>query len=77
MLVEPLEPANKSAGGIMLAENYLQPSNQGRVVAAGPACVDVQAGDRVIYSWINTIEVEHEGKKLRLLHMDNLLGVIS
>lgn len=75
LLVEPLPAADKSAGGIMMPETYKLPSGRAKVVAVGAKVEDIRPGDRVIYSWINGIPVEHEDRTLRLLQLEEILGV--
>jgi chaperonin GroES len=77
VLVQPLQASSKSAGGIHLAETWLQPSGRGIILGVGGRVQDGQLkpGARVFYSWINGVEVEHEGRTCRLLHAEELLGV--
>lgn len=77
VLIDPLPAADQSAGGILMPEQWKQPSNQGRVVAVGKGVELLQPGDTVFYSWINGREVEHEGRILRLLHVEEILGLIT
>lgn len=77
VLVDPLPPEQKTTGGILLAPQYEQPSNYGRVLSFGPKVTELQPGDKVVYSWINGREIEHDGKLLRLLDIGNILGVIT
>jgi co-chaperonin GroES (HSP10) len=67
VLVEAVPPPEVTKGGIMLSTAYQQPSTQGTVIAVGGAVQDLKPGMLVAYSWIQSIEVEHEGRNLRLL----------
>ena len=73
VLVRPLPPATHTAGGIELPLAYMQPSGQGLVLAAGPGTYDrkgnfipteLQPGDRVMFSWINGVEINEQGDKI-------------
>lgn len=84
ILVEPLPPPPKSAGGIMFADQYQLPSGTGRVVAVGPGKynrkgvlvpVDVQPGDVVQYRWVDGREVEWEGVAYKILSAEEVIGV--
>lgn len=84
VLVEPFPPPEKSTGGIMLPTQYQLPSGVGRVLAVGPGKynrkgvlvpVDLQPGDVVQYRWIDGREIEWDGKMLKILTTDELIGV--
>ena len=84
ILVKPLPVATHTEGGIELPVAYQQPSGQGIVLAVGPGKhdrkgnlipTDVKTGDKVIYSWINGVELEGETGNLVLLDKNSILGI--
>jgi len=77
VLVLPDVPPKQSAGGITMVEAYQRPQGQGTVIAVGGQVQDLKPGDRVAYSWINGIEVEQEDRTLRLLYVDEILGLLT
>lgn len=77
VLVQPQEPAEKTKGGIMLSTAYQQPSTQGTVIAVGGLVEDIKPGNVVAYSWIQSIEVQHEGRNLRLLPFEAVQAILE
>lgn len=77
VLIRPQEPAEQTAGGVLLPVAYQQPATQGWVVAIGGRVEQLKPGMLVAYSWINGIEVEHEGKRLRLLPEDGVQAILE
>lgn len=75
LLVDPLPAADKTECGILIPGHYLQPSGRATVVSVGNKVEDIRPGDRVIYSWINGVDVQHEDRTLRLLRVEEILGV--
>ncbi|HEY3398096.1 MAG TPA: co-chaperone GroES [Armatimonadota bacterium] len=83
VLVEPLEPEAKSAGGIYLPEAAQEAPREGKVIAVGPGRrsesgelipVGVKEGDIVIYTKYGGNEVRFEGKDYLLLEEHSLLA---
>lgn len=77
ILVCPLRPPEKSAGGLHLPEQWQQPTGHGIVLSVGSEVKEIKAGDRVVYSWINGRDVEHAGQMTRLLDEREVLAIIA
>lgn len=74
VLVEPLEAADQTAGGIHLPDTAKEQRREGEVVAlAENAIEEVALGDRVIYKDFGGTEVNVEGENYVLLTTDDLL----
>ena len=84
VLVEPLEPEAKSAGGIFLPEAAQEAPRAGKVIAVGPGrrsddgeliAVGVKVGDIVMYTKYGGNEIKIEGKDYLLLDEPSLLAI--
>lgn len=82
VLVKPAEHTGMSKGGIHLPNEELP--TEGTVQAVGPGertatgvlvPLEVNVGDRVVFSKRAGTEVKLEGEKLLLLHSDEILAV--
>lgn len=84
VLIEPIPPPDKVGSGLLVAaESYRQPSGHGTVISVGPGRLDyagrlvppdLTPGDKVVYSWINGRDVHVDGKVLKLLDAQEILG---
>lgn len=86
VLLQPVEPEEKTASGIYLPESAKEKPITGDVVAVGPGKLNddgsrsepaVKAGDRVLYGKYAGTEIEHEGETYMILRESELLGVIE
>ena len=86
LVVEPIEPEEVTAGGIVLPETAKEKPQQGKVLAAGPGArddegkriaMDVKAGDKVLYAKYSGTEFKLDGKKLLILRESELLAIID
>lgn len=86
VVIEPLEEADKTAGGIFLPETAKEKPQQGKVVAIGPgkmldtgktADMSVKKGDVVIFAKYSGSEVEVDGKELIIMRESDLLAVLG
>ena len=84
VLVEPLEPEAKTAGGLYLPEAAQEAPREGKVLAVGPGRVltsgerfpvGVSVGDIVVYTKYGGNEVRIEGKDCLLLDENSLLAI--
>ena len=74
VLVEPLEAADQTAGGIHLPDNAKEQRREGKVAAvAEDAIEEVAVGDQVIYKDFGGTEVNVEGEDYVLLTTEDLL----
>ena len=84
VLVEPLDPEAKSAGGIYLPEAAQEAPRAGKVIAVGPGRttddgtvvpVGVKVGDVVMYTKYGGNEVKFDGKEYLLIEEHSLLAI--
>ena len=87
LVVEPIEPEETTASGILLPETAKEKPQEGKVLAAGPGRLDdsgkrvkmeVSEGDRVLYAKYAGTEVKLEGdQKVLILKESDILGIID
>ncbi len=86
VVVRPLEAEEKTAGGIVLPDTAKEKPQRGTVVAVGPGKlldtgkrtpVPVKNGDVVLYGKYSGSDVKVAGEDLKILHENDLLGVIE
>ena len=86
VVVRRLEAEETTAGGIVLPDSAREKPQQGRVLSVGDgrqlshggrAPLQVQEGDRVIFSSYAGNEVEIEGEKLLIMSEEDILAVIG
>jgi chaperonin GroES len=84
VVLEVLEQAEKTRGGIFLPDTAKEKPQQGKIVAAGPGKVldsgergamTVKKGDIVIFAKYSGTEVEVDGKELLIMRESDLLAV--
>ncbi|MCI5059791.1 MAG: co-chaperone GroES [Alphaproteobacteria bacterium] len=86
VLLRRIEQEAKTAGGIIIPDTAQEKPMEGEVVAVGTGHVndngdvrplDVQSGDRVIFSkWAGT-EVMVDGEELMVMKESDIIGVIA
>lgn len=74
VLVEPIEVATKTAGGVFLPDQIVEKeqwaAQRGKVLAVGPRCEylgQADVGKTAIFGRYAGALIEHEGKKYRLI----------
>ena len=86
LVVEHVEQADKSAGGVFLPDTAKEKPQEGNVLAVGPGRtldsgtklpMDVKVGDRVIYSKYSGSEVKIEGKEVLIISEKDVLAVVT
>ncbi len=86
LVVERIEQAEKTAGGIIIPDNAKEKPKQGKVLAVGPGAkdengkripVDVQAGDIVLFTQWSGNEVKLDGKEYLVLKESDVIGIIE
>jgi len=86
VVVRRLEAEETTAGGIVLPDSAREKPQQGRVLSVGDgrqlshggrAPLQVQEGDRVIFSSYAGNEVEIEGEELLIMSEEDILAVIG
>jgi chaperonin GroES len=84
LVVEHVEQADKTAGGVFLPDTAKEKPQEGKVLAVGSGRtldngtklpVEVQVGDRIIYSKYSGSEVKIEGKEVLIISEKDVLAV--
>lgn len=84
VVVEPLDPETKTAGGIILPDSAKEKPTKGRVVAVGPGKLldggdrgglSVSEGDVVYYGKYAGTEVKLDGRELKILREGDVLAI--
>src|SRR5258708_38941199 len=85
VVVEPLEAAEKTTGGILLPDTAKQKPQRGKVLAIGPgklrddgsrATVAVGKGDEVIYGRYSGSDIEVDNKELKIMRESDILAKV-
>ena len=84
VLVEALEAAEKTAGGLYIPDNAKEKPQKGKIIAVGPGKTEngilvaptVKVGDTVLYGKYAGTEVSVEGKDYLIMRESDLLAVI-
>ena len=86
VLVERVEEASTTAGGIIIPDTAKEKPQEGKVVAVGPgtrdeagklAPLDVKEGDRVLFGKWGGTEVTLEGRDLLIMKESDIMGVVG
>jgi chaperonin GroES len=85
VLVEALEAAEKTAGGLYVPDTAKEKPQKGRIIAAGPGKaadngtivkMEVKVGDTVLYGKYSGTEVTVDGMEYLILRESDILAVI-
>jgi chaperonin GroES len=86
VVVEPLEAAEKTPGGILLPDTAKEKPQRGRVLAVGPGKLNdkgerlplaVAVNDEVIYGRYSGNEIEVSGKEIKILRESDILAKVA
>ena len=86
ILVRPEESEETTVSGIVIPDTAKEKPQEGTVLAVGPGRytdsgqlipLEVQAGDRVIYSKYGGTEIKLEGEELLILSGRDVLAVVG
>ncbi|MDQ6826315.1 MAG: co-chaperone GroES [Candidatus Eremiobacteraeota bacterium] len=86
VVVEHVEQAEKTVGGVFLPDTAKEKPQEGKVLAVGSGrtldngtklSMDVKPGDRVIYSKYSGSEVKIEGKEVLIISEKDVLAVMT
>jgi chaperonin GroES len=86
LVIRQVEAEQTTASGLVIPDTAKEKPQEGEVVAVGPGRVadngnrvplDVQVGDRVIYSKYGGTEVKYEGEEYLVLSSRDVLAVIG
>ena len=85
VIVQKLEPEEKTAGGIVLPDTVKEKPQEGKVIAVGPGAVDdkgqrkpidVKEGDHVLFAKYSGTEVKLEGDEYLILSERDILAIV-
>ena len=86
ILVQPLEAEQTTASGLVIPDTAKEKPQEGMVVSTGPGRIDdngnrvpldVNVGDKVIYSKYGGTEVKYAGEEYLILSARDVLAVVS
>ena len=86
VVVEHVEQADKSAGGVFLPDTAKEKPQEGRVLAVGTGRtldngtklpMDVKVGDKIIFSKYSGSEVKVDGKDVLIISEKDVLAIMS
>jgi chaperonin GroES len=86
VVVQALEEADQTRGGLYIPDTAKEKPQQGKVVAVGPGKLseqgerlspDVKEGDTVLYGKYSGTEVTVDGEEYLILRESDILAVIS
>ncbi|HVN51127.1 MAG TPA: co-chaperone GroES [Acidimicrobiales bacterium] len=85
VLVRPLDAEQTTASGLVIPDTAKEKPQEGEVLAVGPGRfedgqrlpLDVQVGDKVIYSKYGGTEVKYEGEEYLILSARDLLAKVG
>ena len=86
IVVKSLEAEQTTASGLVIPDTAKEKPQEGEVLAVGPGRIDdkgnrvpldVQVGDRVIYSKYGGTEIKHGGEEYLILSARDVLAIVS
>jgi chaperonin GroES len=86
VVVEHVEQAEKTAGGVFLPDTAKEKPQEGRVLAVGTGrtldngtklAMDVKPGDKIIYSKYSGSEVKLDGKEYLIISEKDVLAIVT
>lgn len=86
VVLRRIEQEEKTAGGIIIPDTAKEKPMEGEVVAVGNGArdesgnlvpLDVQVGDRVLFSKWSGTEITMDGEELLVLRESDIMGVIE
>jgi chaperonin GroES len=85
VVIEAIAKEETTASGIVLPETAKEKPQEGKVVAVGAGTLkdgvrvplEVQEGDRIIFSKYAGTEVKYEGRELLILRESDILAVLA
>ncbi len=86
ILVERVEEAEKTKGGIIIPDSAKEKPAEGKVIAVGKGRVgddgklialDIKKGDRILFGKYGGTEVKIDGDEYLIMREDDVLGVIE
>ena len=85
VVIQRIEAAAKSAGGIIIPDTAQEKPQQGKVTAVGPGGrdesgklipIDVKVGDRILFGKWSGTEVKIDGVEYLIMKESDIMGVL-
>ena len=86
VVVERIEPDEKSSGGIIIPDTAKEKPSQGEIIAVGPGGrdesgkliqIDLKIGDRVLFGKWSGTEVKLDGEELLIMKESDIMSVLA
>lgn len=87
VIVKPVKPKEISDGGLVIPDLAQEKPNTGVVVGVGPGrgcqtcgtvpMIDLEPGEKVLYSQFNGISVEVDREEMIILRAEDILGTLE
>lgn len=86
VIVQKLEPEEKTSGGIVLPDTAREKPQEGKVIAVGPGAIDdkgqrkpmeLKEGDLVLYAKYSGTEVKLDGVEYLILSEKDILAIVK
>ena len=86
VLVRRIDEDEKTAGGIIIPDTAKEKPSEGEIISVGSGHraedgtvtpLDVQAGDRVLFSKYGGTDVTLDGEELVILRESDILGIVE
>ena len=86
VIVQKLEPEEKTRGGILLPDSTKEKPQEGKVIAVGPGAVDdkgqrkpidVKEGEHVLFAKYSGTEVKLDGEEYLILSERDILAIVK
>ena len=86
VIVQKLEPEEKTSGGIVLPDTAKEKPQEGKVIAVGPGLVDdkgqrkpidVKEGEHILFAKYSGTEIKLDGEEYLILSERDILAVIK
>ena len=86
VIVQKLEPEEKTSGGILLPDSTKEKPQEGKVIAVGPGAVDdkgqrkpmdVKEGDHVLFAKYSGTEIKLDGQEYLILSDRDILAIVK
>ena len=86
VLVQRMEPEDKTAGGIIIPDTAKEKPMEGKVIAVGSGArdetgkvqpLDVKAGDAVLFGKWSGTEIKIDGQDYLIMKESDIMGIID
>lgn len=75
VLIEPIESASMTPGGLHIPDNARERSRSGRVESIGAEITDIHRDDEVLFEKFSGVDIAIEGKQFKILRRHEILAV--